>query len=242
MKITKHSITNTKLFFLIVIFFLTGCAGNETLNDENIISERLVSGIFLEEPAKGGLPQGVKRRTINNQGLEVTKFHEGWIPKRYNDPAGYCTIGYGHLLKKNPCDNNAPAEFSKCDISAPGEFLNPISKTRGEQVLRCDMANAEIAVMQLARDSLTDGQYAALVDFTFNVGSRNFERSQLRRVVNNGDYQRVPVELRKWVKAGGKVYKGLQNRREKEIKLFFDGASRGGKPAVEELIDIRTGE
>lgn len=120
----------------------------------------------------------------------------------------------------------------------PGIAVTKVS----EGFLRKDMNRAEVAVTALSRSDLTDGEFAALVDFTFNVGTGNFERSTLLRVVNNGDYQRVPKEFRKWVLAGGKKFRGLEERREREIKLFFNGVARGGQPEEGELIDIRIGE
>jgi GH24 family phage-related lysozyme (muramidase) len=70
---------------------------------------------------------------------------------------------------------------------------------------------------------LTDDQFAALSDFVFNVGGRNFARSTLLKVVNAMQYERIPDQFRRWVMAGGKTWPGLVNRREKEITLYFKG-------------------
>lgn len=254
---TRLEIDMHHVFFVLIIFVLSGCATQKTIDEikdrsDRLVKksadavfdrvERLIPGIFLEEPSKAGLPQGMKLRRISDEGINITKESEGFIAELYDDPAGYCTIGYGHLIKLASCNGDEPGELPHCDVSEPGELKKTISLLRGEQILRCDMTPAEVAVTRLARPDLTDGEFSALVDFTFNVGARNFERSTLLRVVNNGDYQQVPIEFRKWVKAGGKVYRGLQNRREKEIKLFFGGVSRGGQPGETELIDIRAGE
>lgn len=230
----KTNDKNINVILIVVMSLaLNGCATQ---------SERLVPGIFLEEPTRDGLPQGVILRKISDAGLSVTKDAEGFIREKYDDPAGYCTIGYGHLLQRNRCNGKEPGELESCEVSKRGEFRSAIYELRGEQILRCDMARAEVAVTRLARSDLTDGEFAALADFTFNVGARKFERSTLLRVVNDGNYQQVAKEFRRWVLADGKKLRGLQERREREIKLFFNGVARGGQPEETELIDIRIGE
>jgi GH24 family phage-related lysozyme (muramidase) len=70
---------------------------------------------------------------------------------------------------------------------------------------------------------LSDGQFAALSDFVFNVGSRHFERSTLLKAINAEQDERIPGQFRRWVVAGGKTWQGLVKRREKEIDMFFEG-------------------
>jgi lysozyme len=59
------------------------------------------------------------------------------------------------------------------------------------------------------------------------VGEGNFQKSTLLRKLNAWDYDAVPKELRKWVYAGGKMSKGLVNRRENEIKLWSGDWGKG---------------
>jgi len=198
--------------------------------------DRLTPGIFLDtEAQRAVLPEGVEIRKVYDKGIELTKESEGFVGRLYNDAASYCTIGYGHLIKLAPCDGNEPAEF-RAGISVP----------RGTEILRVDMEKAESGIMTLVDSELTDGQYAALCDFVFNVGAGNFRKSTLRKRVNARDYDRVPFEFRRWVFAGGKKLMGLAKRREKEIALFFEeiGVPRAIPPADVDLspIDIRSGE
>ncbi len=86
---------------------------------------------------------------------------------------------------------------------------------------------------------LSDCQYAARVSFVFNAGAGSLRSSTLRRRLNAGDYDCVPSERAKWVKAtdpntGRKVsVAGLVRRREREINgraavdLEGDGAIDG---------------
>ena len=100
-------------------------------------------------------------RQISTAGLQLTKDSEGFVGKLYNDAAGYCTIGYGHLIKR-----------SQCDGSEPREFLRGLSETQGGELLLEDMRYSQLAVMKAVKVELSDSEYAALCDFVFNVGSR----------------------------------------------------------------------
>jgi GH24 family phage-related lysozyme (muramidase) len=193
------------------------------------------AGILVEDGAKPLLPAGVEIRPVHPKGLELTKVAEGWVPRLYNDAAGYCTVGYGHLIKK-----------AKCDGSEPSEFLKGISMVRGSELLTTDMAAAQIAIMTMVTVVLNDTQYSALTDFVFNIGATNFRNSTLLKRTNANQFDQVPAQLRRWTLADGKTYKGLVTRREGEIVLFFDG-----QPVPKPLpspdedmspIDISTGE
>jgi GH24 family phage-related lysozyme (muramidase) len=198
--------------------------------------DTLTPGIFLDaEAERAVLPEGVEVRKVYDKGIELTKESEGFRGRLYNDAAGYCTIGYGHLIKLAGCDGSESSEF-RAGIGVP----------RGTEILRVDMEKAETGVMILVDVNLTDGQYAALCDFVFNVGAGNFKNSTLRRRINARDFDRVPFEFRRWVYAGGRKLSGLAKRRENEIKLFFEekGVPRAIAPPDVDLspIDIRTGE
>lgn len=169
-------------------------------------------GILLEE-TRDVLPQGVELRKVYRPGIELTKKWEGWVPKRYNDAVGYCTVGYGHLLKKKNCDGTGNEV----------EFLKGISKKRGEELLIEDMAKAQITVQLAVPKDIDDGAYAAIVDFTFNVGGNNFKNSTLLAVVKKKQFDRVPEQFLRWTRAAGVELAGLKKRRQDEIRIFFDG-------------------
>jgi lysozyme len=196
--------------------------------------DRLPPGELLTTGERAVLPQGFILRPIYPDGLTLTKLSEGWVNHLYNDAVGYCTIGYGHLIKKSKCSGQEPVEFS-----------NGIDKKRGEEILTGDLASSEYAVMTMVKANLSDGQYAALADFVFNVGSGNFRSSTLLRVVNANQLDRVSTQFHLWVVAGGKTLRALQQRRDREVDLFFKGIPqpKGVPQPGEDLspIDIRTG-
>lgn len=191
-------------------------------------------GILREtESTAKGLPP-IRLRGVNEKGMTLTKASEGFVPQLYEDAARYCSIAYGHLMRK-----------ARCGPEDRRVYPRRISEPDGAKLLAQDMARAERAVMQLVTAKITEGQYAALCDFTYNVGSGNLKRSTLLKVVNSGDHSRVPAQLRRWTKAGGVEYRGLKIRREREIVLYFDGVAipkTSGRDPNDTLLDIEFGE
>ena len=143
--------------------------------------------------------------------IELAKRFEGFcrVPKSDPDraypyvcPAGFWTIGYGHL----------------CDAKH-----QPITVEEGEAYLAADMADALRATLRycpvLATES--DGRLAAIVDFTFNLGAGRLQASTLRRRVNQLDWAGAAHELRRWIYGGGRVLPGLVVRREAEASFLL---------------------
>jgi len=140
-------------------------------------------------------------RNINKAGLDLIKHFEGFRAQAYICPAGVWTIGYGHTS----------------GVSSGQR----VTEQKAEQLLHEDLADAQAAVERYIAVPLTDNQFAALVSFTFNLGAGNLKTSTLRRRLNTNDYDAVPSELARWVKANGKTLEGLFRRRAAEGELFM---------------------
>lgn len=145
-------------------------------------------------------------RRINAAGLSLVKQWEGLKNTAYRDVAGVLTIGYGHTSAAG-----APTV-------TPGMA---IGDKEAERILKDDLAKFEGRVERFVKVPLTDNQFAALVSFDFNTGA--LDKSTLLKKLNKGDYAAVPVELMKWVNAGGKKVQGLVNRRAAEAGLWAKG-------------------
>lgn len=228
-----HKVITLIILSIAVVIQLAGCAQPQQQSVEQV-TDALTPGIFLDE-TRALIPEGVELRKVYPPGIELTKISEGFRSKLYNDAAGFCTIGYGHLIKK-----------ARCDGTENQEFKSGITEQQGEALLIEDMDWAQYSVMQAVSVELTEGQYAALVDFVFNVGSGNFNKSTLLKKVNAQQHAEVPAQLRRWIRAGGKVWQGLVTRREREIDLYLEGTAipRLLPQEGEEFpdIDIREGE
>lgn len=145
---------------------------------------------------------GIIMRSITFIGRNLIKRFEGFSPVVYNCPAGYPTIGYGHVL-------------------ASGEYFpEPINEEEGEILLKQDVRFAEAAVLRLVPVPLTDGQFDALVSFTYNLGAGALQRSGLRRKLLRKDYELAGDEFPRWVLAGGRRLSGLVSRRAAERERF----------------------
>jgi len=99
-------------------------------------------------------------------------------------------------------------------------FSDGIDDAQAIELLEKDVASAERAVLRFITVPLTDGQFDALVSFTFNLGAGALQRSTLRRKVNREEHDDVPAEFMKWVWAGGSKLKGLVKRRKAEVKIY----------------------
>jgi GH24 family phage-related lysozyme (muramidase) len=137
---------------------------------------------------------------------------EGFSARLYNDPAGHCTIGFGHLVHRGPINGSEAAEFKR-----------GITRERGLEILRDDAQTAANAIARLVRTPLKPHQRDALISFTFNLGTGALESSTLLRLLNEGDYASVPAQLNRWTKAGGRTLPGLVSRRKAEGALFSRG-------------------
>lgn len=145
-------------------------------------------------------------RRINAEGLSHIKKFEGLRTRAYRDVANILTIGYGHTSAAGAPDVR--------------EGMT-ISESQAEQILQSDLRKFEDRVSRLVKVPLSDNQFAALVSFDFNTGA--LHKSTLLKKLNKGDYNSVPIELMKWVNAGGKKVKGLVNRRAAEAGLWAKG-------------------
>ena len=136
--------------------------------------------------------EGFERKV--KRGTDITA-----IP--YVCPAGFWTIGYGHL----------------CDAAHP-----PITEGEAEIYLTRDLQTALVATLRYCPVLVTEpeGRLAAIVDFTFNLGAGRLQTSTLRRRVNQRDWPAAGTELRRWVYGGGKVLPGLIARRSAEAALI----------------------
>ena len=143
-------------------------------------------------------------RHITQDGIDLIKRFEGFSRTVYFCPAGYPTIGYGHVVKDGE------------------DFSNGIMEGEAEELLRQDAQIAERAVLRLINVPLTDGQFDALVSFTYNLGGGALQRSTLRRKINREEHAEVPEQLMRWVWAGGRKLKGLVRRREAESRLYIN--------------------
>lgn len=141
---------------------------------------------------------------MQTKNKDIIKDAEGLELTAYKCPAGRWTIGHGH---------------TGSDVW-PGLT---ITKPEAEALLEKDLRRFEKGISEMVKVELTQGQFDALVSFTFNVGLEAFKNSTLLKKLNAGDYEGAAEQFQRWNKAGGKTLLGLIRRREAERKLFEEG-------------------
>ena len=144
--------------------------------------------------------------------VKLAKRFEGFhrVPKNdplrrahpYICPAGFWTVGFGHL-----CKPDHP----------------PISEAEAEVYLAQDLMTALTATLRYCPVLTTESEsrLAAIVDFTFNLGAGRLQTSTLRRRLNQRDWYGAGQELKRWIYGGGKVLPGLVMRREADLVLLL---------------------
>ena len=142
----------------------------------------------------------------SDKGIALIKQFEGCKLTAYQDSVGVWTIGYGWT---QPVDGK------------PIRAGMTIKQETAERLLKTGLVSYESDVSRLVKVGLTQGQFDALVSFTYNLGARSLSTSTLLRKLNAGDYAGAADEFPSWNKAGGKVLNGLTRRREAERALFL---------------------
>lgn len=145
--------------------------------------------------------QGALDFIRQTESLSLTPYHGG------ADAPGVYTIGYGHKIVSG-------------DPYWPMGSVAAIDGQEAEQLFEADVNVAADGVRRLVVVPLTQGQFDALVSFTFNTGTGNLSGSTLLQKLNAGDYAGASQEFSRWVYSAGRVQAGLVTRRLAEAATF----------------------
>ena len=141
-----------------------------------------------------------KDMKISQEGLSLIKKFEGCELEAYKCAAGVWTIGYGSTKGVKEGDT--------------------LTEEETDNLLLHEMDEYEGYVLEAVEMPLSQHQFDAIVSWTFNLGPSNLKASTMLKVLNKGNYEDVPAQIKRWNKAGGKVLEGLIRRREAEALLF----------------------
>jgi lysozyme len=151
---------------------------------------------------------------ISDNGLAMIKSFEGCVLEAYLCPAGIWTIGYGHT--EGVTDGDVWTQEQADDALIPDS--NSI---------------AAEPVNRLVTVPLTQNQFDALSDFTYNLGQGNLSSSTLLKLLNQGDYAGAQDQFQYWNLCDGEPSEGLTRRRTAEADLF--GTPDANPPAVPDV-------
>ena len=137
---------------------------------------------------------------ISEEGISLIKNYEGCRLEAYQDSVGIWTIGYGVIKGVKEGDK--------------------INQEEADHLLQEELPEYEGYINDMIKVPLEQCQFDALVCWVYNLGPNNLKDSTLLRILNEGDYNGVPEQIKRWNKAGGTVLAGLVKRRSAEADLF----------------------
>lgn len=134
----------------------------------------------------------------------------------YNDSKGYCTVGWGHLVRQASC--------KAVGKRALKDFI-PIAEAK--RYFEEDVPKHEAYVKKVIKVPLHQYEFDALVSLAFNIGNIGVKAPNLCKLINQKDYENAPKEMldiNKITVDGKKVPEpGLTKRRNSEYQLFIKG-------------------
>jgi lysozyme len=149
---------------------------------------------------------------ISQRGIELIVSFEG----KHKDIGGGRYKAYLDTLAK------PPVWTLYCGLTRGVREGMTCTVDEGDRMFAKELAVYEDAVDRLVAVPLNQNQFDALVSYTYNCGVGALASSTLLKVLNQGKYDQVPIQLARWVKAGGVTYAGLVRRRKAEAALFME--------------------
>lgn len=133
-------------------------------------------------------------------GLSLTEKFEGCKRTAYQDSGGVWTNGYGNTHGVVP--------------------HSTITREQAVASLKDNIQTSVNDINRLVKVQLTQDEFDALVDFDFNLGSKQLAESTLLSLLNAGNFTGAAAEFDKWDHCGGAVLAGLLRRRQAETAEF----------------------
>jgi len=158
--------------------------------DDNIRSQAVSS--------PGKLRVAAASLTVSFVALTGIAAHEGYVGQSYRDPVGVWTIGFGETHGVIP-GQTTTRQRAMVQLAASAD------------------AHAK-GMVSCIHVPLSQGEFDAYADFTYNIGVTGFCRSSVATKLNAGNYDGACAELLKFVYAKGKVFPGLVARRKQEYE------------------------
>ncbi|WP_313500490.1 glycoside hydrolase family protein [Kaistella carnis] len=125
----------------------------------------------------------------------------------YNDSKFYCTVGYGHLIKKMKCEN----------ITIPSEFQNGLTEAEASELFKKDIKVFELAVQRDVTVKLYQREFDALVDLLYNTGAYFLSTNKAPKLYKN--------LLDEKYEEAAKEFLDIENttRRKQNYEMFING-------------------
>ncbi len=150
----------------------------------------------------------------SEKGIQFIKDWESFKSEAYNDSKDYCTIGYGHLIAYEKCEN----------ITLSEDFKNGITKEKATELFKERLVEFEKSIQKDITVNLYQYEFDALVSLVFNTG-KAFLRTKgagggdtkIKKNINAKKYTEGADEFGDVTNGGTS---GLVKRRNAEINMF----------------------
>jgi lysozyme len=153
------------------------------------------------------LELGKRNVKVSDKLIKLIRHHEGVRNKPYQCPAKLWTVGVGHLIGDGK--------------TLPASWNRTFTNEEIDGILKSDLSRFELGVSKMLPNvQLKQHEFDALVSFCFNLGLGCFQRSTIRQALLRGNKEQAMESLMKYCRAGGKILRGLENRRKDERRLF----------------------
>jgi len=144
---------------------------------------------------------------VGINGLNLIKASEGFRATMYYDSNHLPTIGYGTLI------DTKEEEYLKTAV---------ITEALAIGLLRKDCVIFEKAIGKMVMVPINQNQFDGLMSLVYNIGPYAFQKSSVLGSINRkASEEEIKKNWGLWCRAGGKVLKGLVDRRNKEMNLYF---------------------
>jgi lysozyme len=143
----------------------------------------------------------------SKEAIKLIRHHEGVRNKPYQCPAKLWTVGIGHLIGDGK--------------TLPASWNRTFTNEEIDGILKSDLSRFELGISKMLPNvQLKQHEFDAILSFCFNLGLGCFQRSTIRQALLRGDKEQAMESLMKYCRAGGKILRGLENRRKDERRLF----------------------
>jgi lysozyme len=169
--------------------------------------------------------------STSEKGIAFLHRQEGFRTKAYPDADGY-SIGYGHFIKIGDTitGDTINGRVTQADIDmlrrTKGQ-LN-VAPEEAERLFRLDLVKFEQGICIEVSTNITQGQFDAMMSFSYNGGRGALRRMIQRSNLNSGDFSGVPQE---WMKLSTcsrcpaaqrpRIEAALYSRRRQELETLF---------------------
>jgi GH24 family phage-related lysozyme (muramidase) len=204
-------------------FQKTGKAGHAKLAKVHVRAIRKLRRLITEAE---------KTKTISDQGIAFIAEFEG-LPnggRPYNDPIGYATVGYGHLIAYRPVLEADHGDIWVSNQQTPGKLTHE----EALRLLKQDLARKYEPAVRVLFDvngplvnTFDQPTYDALVSFAYNLGTGSISGAYgfetMGRAIRSGKRKKIADAMTLYVYGGTQRLPGLVRRRNAEARLIRTG-------------------